>query len=256
MARKRMIDPNIWQSEDFSRLSTLAKIIFIGLFSNADDQGRGRAKAAYVKSTVFPYDDALRLTDIEKSLNEIAANMSITFYTHDGNEYYSLDNWDLWQKVEKPQTSKIPACSDDSVILRGRVGERSGSDRGRVDDQSRLIEKNRIEQEKEKKYIVEQQVETVIAFLNEKAGTSYRASTEATKKHIRARLAEGYTVEDFKDVIEKKCAEWLGTDYAKYLRPETLFGSKFEGYLNAKVTPLRERSAKIDASKTDLDDLF
>ena len=51
-----MIDPGIWQSEDFSKLSTLAKLVFIGLFSNADDEGRGRAKAAYIKSTLFPYD--------------------------------------------------------------------------------------------------------------------------------------------------------------------------------------------------------
>ena len=110
---------------------------------------------------------------------------------------------------------------------------------------------------KDKKYSADnEQIETVILFLNEKAGTSYRASTEATKKHIRARFNEGYTIEDFKTVIEKKCAEWLGTDYAKYLRPETLFGSKFEGYLNAKVTPHGECSGKIDASKTDLDDLF
>ena len=41
MARKRMIDPAIWQSQDFSRLSMLAKLVFIGLFSYADDEGRG-----------------------------------------------------------------------------------------------------------------------------------------------------------------------------------------------------------------------
>lgn len=73
----------------------------------------------------------------------------------------------------------------------------------------------------------------IIARLNEKAGTSYRASSAATQKHINARLAEGYTVEDFFTVIDKKCAEWSGSEMAKYLRPETLFGSKFESYLNA-----------------------
>ena len=45
MARKRMIDPGIWQSEDFAKMSTLGKLVFIGLFSNADDEGRGRANA-------------------------------------------------------------------------------------------------------------------------------------------------------------------------------------------------------------------
>ena len=55
MARKRMIDPNIWQSEDFSRLSTLGKLVFIGLFSLADDEGRGRCNPVYLKSTLFRF---------------------------------------------------------------------------------------------------------------------------------------------------------------------------------------------------------
>lgn len=74
---------------------------------------------------------------------------------------------------------------------------------------------------------------SVLAHLNEKAEKAYRAENKTTQKHINARLAEGYTVEDFYTVIDKKCAEWRGTDMEKYLRPETLFGSKFESYLNA-----------------------
>lgn len=76
----------------------------------------------------------------------------------------------------------------------------------------------------------------VIEFLNEKAGTKYRATSDNSKKHIKARIAEGFTIDDFKTVIEKKCAEWKGTDMEKYLRPETLFGSKFESYLNAPAS--------------------
>lgn len=75
----------------------------------------------------------------------------------------------------------------------------------------------------------------VIAYLNEKAGTKFRAKSKDTQKHINARLEEGYTLEDFKTVIDKKCAEWLGTEMAQYLRPVTLFGTKFESYLNAPV---------------------
>lgn len=78
----------------------------------------------------------------------------------------------------------------------------------------------------------------IILYLNEKAKTNYRASSKATKTLIHARLSEGFTVDDFKTVIDKKCAEWIGTDFAQYLRPATLFGTKFEAYLNA---PIRER---------------
>lgn len=77
--------------------------------------------------------------------------------------------------------------------------------------------------------------ENIIAHLNEKAGMNYRPTSKATQGHINARLGEGFTVEDFYTVIDKKCLEWKGTEWEKYLRPETLFGTKFENYLNASV---------------------
>ena len=80
----------------------------------------------------------------------------------------------------------------------------------------------------------------VIDYLNKKASTNYRASTKNTQSFINARVSEGYTVEDFKKVIDSKSKEWLNTDFEKYLRPATLFGSKFENYLNEanKKTPI------------------
>ena len=72
----------------------------------------------------------------------------------------------------------------------------------------------------------------VIKYLNEKANTNYRPSTKNTQSFISARLKEGFTVEDFKKVIDVKAKSWIGTDFEKYLRPATLFGTKFENYLN------------------------
>ena len=72
----------------------------------------------------------------------------------------------------------------------------------------------------------------VIDYLNRKASTNYRPTTKNTQSFINARLQEGYTVEDFKKVIDSKSNEWLNTDFEKYLRPATLFGTKFENYLN------------------------
>ena len=74
-----------------------------------------------------------------------------------------------------------------------------------------------------------------VDYLNQKAGTKYKSSSKNTTKHIKARINDGYTLEDFKIVIDKKCSEWLNTDMEKYLCPETLFGSKFEKYLNQKI---------------------
>lgn len=79
------------------------------------------------------------------------------------------------------------------------------------------------------------EIDEVVKHLNEKAGTKYKSNSKSTTRHIQARINEGYTLEDFKTVIDKKCSEWLNTDMEKYLCPETLFGSKFEKYLNQKI---------------------
>ncbi|MFR1698770.1 MAG: conserved phage C-terminal domain-containing protein [Anaerovoracaceae bacterium] len=75
----------------------------------------------------------------------------------------------------------------------------------------------------------------IISFLNHTCKTKYKTNSKKTISLIKAREKEGFTVEDFKTVIIKKAAEWKGTAYEKYLRPETLFGTKFEGYLNQPV---------------------
>ena len=89
----------------------------------------------------------------------------------------------------------------------------------------------------------------IVDYLNQKTGSKYRADTPKTKTLIKGLLTNGktpFTVEDCVTVIDKKYDEWNGTEWEKYLRPETLFGAKFESYLNAKVTV----SNKANAVKT------
>lgn len=75
----------------------------------------------------------------------------------------------------------------------------------------------------------------IIDYLNDKAGTKYRSSSKDTQKHIKARFNNGFTLEDFKSVIDNKVSEWgNNTKMSTYLRPTTLFGTKFESYLNQK----------------------
>ena len=87
----------------------------------------------------------------------------------------------------------------------------------------------------QKEQLDTQCIKEIVDYLNSKAGTKYRHSTTNTQKHIRARLAEKYTVDDFKTVIDKKVIEWKGTDMERYLCPDTLFGTKFEKYLNQTI---------------------
>ncbi|MEB7677865.1 conserved phage C-terminal domain-containing protein [Staphylococcus saprophyticus] len=72
----------------------------------------------------------------------------------------------------------------------------------------------------------------IVNYLNEKTGKHYKHTTNKTQTVIKARWNEGFEEDDFRRVIDNKVAEWKGTDMEKFLRPETLFGNKFEGYLN------------------------
>lgn len=86
----------------------------------------------------------------------------------------------------------------------------------------------------------------IIDYLNTKSNSKYKASTKSTAIKITARLNEGYKLDDFIDVIDKKCNEWIGTEYEKFLCPETLFGNKFEKYLNQKINCTLKNENKPD----------
>lgn len=90
----------------------------------------------------------------------------------------------------------------------------------------------------------------IVDYLNEKANTSYRPSAEYAKTHIRARLREGFTIDDFKAVIDGRVKAWANDPkMSEYLRPQTLFGTKFESYLNAS-------KAKPKTDEEEWDELF
>lgn len=88
-------------------------------------------------------------------------------------------------------------------------------------------------------------VSEIIDYLNLKANKNYKTTTQKTRTLIKARMNEHFTVDDFKLVIDKMCTEWIGTNMEKYLRPETLFGTKFESYLNQTLTK-SETEMRID----------
>lgn len=143
-------------------------------------------------------------------------------------EYYATNVTDVLNKVEYPIKQSLPDGIKQSL--------------------PNNISSNNLLNTKDTKYIV--------AYLNEKAGTAYRTNGAATNRLINARLSEGYTLDDFKTVIDNKCAEWLGSDMAKYLRPETLFGSKFESYLNAPVVKRKTYGANgVEIKQSDDDEL-
>lgn len=153
------------------------------------------------------------------------------------NNAITIPNWEKHQSLDKLERAKEQNRMRVAAHRERQKALASGNDYSNVtpvtsNDADKEEEKEK-EKDKEKKKEV---YKAVIDRLNEKAGTNYRASSKATQGHINARFAEGFTLEDFFTVIEKKCAEWKGTNMEMYLRPETLFGSKFESYLNAPAS--------------------
>ena len=83
----------------------------------------------------------------------------------------------------------------------------------------------------------------IIDYLNDKAGKRFSHKTKETAKHINARLKDGYTVEDFKRVIDNRVMKWSRDKKMKeYIRPDTLFTpTNFEKYLNDALDSLPDR---------------
>ena len=109
----------------------------------------------------------------------------------------------------------------------------------------------------------------IIDYLNLRAGVIYRDNNSKTLSLIRDRLSEGFNLEDFKRVIDKKVEEWKGSSFERHLTPFTLFGDKFEIYLNQKIReedgfdknrgfvkePRKLRFDNFEPRKYDYDDL-
>lgn len=146
------------------------------------------------------------------------------------NGCFSIAGWDEYQNIEGMERIR-----EQNRIRQSKFKAKQKALPGNVTDNVTLTLGNATDIEEDKEIEVEVETyKTIVSYLNEKAGTKYKHTTAKTKTAIHARLAEGFTVDDFKTVIDKKCADWIGSEYEKYLRPETLFGTKFEGYLNAR----------------------
>ena len=85
----------------------------------------------------------------------------------------------------------------------------------------------------------------VISYLNLKAKKNFKVDTASHQKFIKARLKEGYVLEDFKKVVDIMVSKWKGTEYEQYLQPQTLFGNKMDNYLNQ---PMPKRSTILTST--------
>lgn len=106
--RIRTIKPEFWRDQRMQLFSPLTRLLFVGLISNADDEGRLEGDLSLIRSLVFPCDN-LALKKLDAMLNELAEAERIRRYTVNGMPYIEIVNWKRHQKIDRAVPSKLPA---------------------------------------------------------------------------------------------------------------------------------------------------
>lgn len=115
MARARNIKPGFFTNDDLAECEPLARILFVGLWTVADREGRLEDKPRKIKAMVLPYDDA----DCDKLLAQLHGKNFITRYAVDGNEFIQINNWKKHQNPHmKEAASEIPGQDTQPIDIK------------------------------------------------------------------------------------------------------------------------------------------
>lgn len=188
---------------------------------------RGSRVSSYAK---LAEETKLSIQQIRTAISHLESTGELTRSKHAKFTVFAINNYDEYQQV----TGKSTVNQQGANRVTTRYQQQYKKDK-KDKNNIYIAENPDFEAAKSKKPDTKPYQE-IVDYLNQKAGTSYRSNSKTTQANIRARLAEGYTVEDFKRVIDNKCTDWIGTQWEEYLRPSTLFGIKFENYMNRKQT--------------------
>lgn len=127
MARQRFIWPDLWSDPGFASLDPLAQVLYIGCFSNADDEGRLHGDTAFLRAIVLPRARvSQKKLDIAKR-NMLEAMPKLLLYEIDGVQYLAFTNWSEWQKPKYPRPSRLPGLPD---MVTDTVPEEQGNGSG------------------------------------------------------------------------------------------------------------------------------
>ena len=106
-----MLDPGFWASSHNERLIFRQRLLFLGLISNADDEGRVKGNLNFIRALIFPYDD-IESNQIEDDLVKLMEEGLIIRYIHKGLAYIQIAKWQTYQRIDKPTRSILPPCPE------------------------------------------------------------------------------------------------------------------------------------------------
>ncbi|WP_286102927.1 conserved phage C-terminal domain-containing protein [Pediococcus pentosaceus] len=230
MAQRRMFSKKITDTDIFLDMPLSSQALYFHLNMHADDDGFV-SNAKTVKRMIGSSDDDLKLLLTKNFIFAFESGVVV------------IKDWKIHNYIRKDTYNTTIYGDEKEQLSQDENGSYTISPRA-VDEPSPQVRLGKVRLGKvsninsssnDEPHIELKKIEDIISYLNEKAGTKYRASGSKTQRLIKARFNDGFNDEDFKKVIDIKVAEWCGTDMSKYLRPETLFGTKFESYLNQEV---------------------
>jgi len=233
VAQRRMFSKEITTSDTFVDMPMSSQLLYFHLGMEADDEGFiGNAKM--LSRAYGANSDDLALLKAKGFIIMFENGVSV------------VKDWNLNNKIRKDrmkptiyrsEKSLLNVDIDGSYFIDNQMATISQPDVNQMSAQDRLG-KDRLG--KDSKDILSGSDEPdhvpykeIVDYLNKKTRNKYRSSGSKTKSLIKARFNEGFSLDDFKAVIDVKSSQWVNDQKMnKFLRPETLFSNKFESYLN------------------------
>lgn len=259
MAERRMMSKKIIDTDNFLDMPQSTQCLYFHLLLRADDDGFIQSPKGIMRITGCK-DDDLKLLIAKRFVIGFETGVIVIRHWRIHNYVQS----DRYSKSELPEAKQVelknkvyevvePAANPDNTYMDTKCIQNGYN----LDTQIRIDkireEENRIETLCHVSHDdVDKSHFEIIEYLNLKTGSKFKPTTKPYVQAIRSRLKEGYTVDDFKTVIDKKCREWKGTKLEKYLTPKTLFApSHFDTYLNsnemAAMTDTEKKVAELNA---------
>ena len=251
MAERRMFAKTIIDSDAFIDMPLSTQALYFHLSMRADDEGFIN-NPRKIQRMVGAADDDLKVLITKKFIIPFESGIVV------------IKHWKIHNYIQKDRFKETMYLEERAMLeTKGNKGYTLKKEEC-IQDVYKMDTQVRLELGKSKDSIVKDNIyspaeaepgipyKEIIEYLNNRLGSNYRHTTNKTKDLIKARFNEKFTLDDFKLVIDKKCVEWMNTDMQKYLRPETLFGTKFESYLNQQMKErkltTRDIQDKIDFS--------
>ena len=237
MAQRRMFSRKITETDRFLEMPLSSQALYFHLNMGADDEGF-IDKAKTIQRTIGASDDDMKLLIAKRFLIPFDSGVVVIRHWRIHNyirsdRFQSTLHQDEKTQLEYDHSKTAMLKPLENVIPNGY----------HLDTQDRV---SKVSLDKDSLTTYTEEVEAIpykeiIEYLNTKTGKNYRDNVQKNKSLIKARWSEGYRLDDFKQVIDNTIKDWSGTKYAKYLRPETLFGTKFDSYLNQGKVVKREK---------------